>query len=138
MFHKFIPLTAAATIVAGAAATVNSAPDRITPQILHAECTTKATGISGARHGCASQWQTVQAPKGHVFAKETLKVSMLSGGGSEKACNVAFDNNVAVIPGVLQPTTIKVQAKARSPRGYAAGRGWAKCRYEVNLVRFAE
>ena len=106
-----------------------------TSQKITAECTTKATGMDGKRHGCSSKWSIITAPTGFVFAKDTFKGGKVSKSGSEHSCQTVWEGDREVVPGVKQPTVLKIRAKARSPKGYNSGRGWVNCEFSVQLVR---
>mgnify|MGYP003554402402 CR=1 FL=1 len=108
------------------------------PQTFTAECTTKETGVDGVRHGCSSETAMLRAPQGFVFAERTLTGGEISGAGSEHSCNLAWDEYVEIVPGseIQQPRVVKLSAKARSPKGRAAGRGWAKCKFTVKLSKY--
>lgn len=99
-----------------------------------AQCTTDKTGGDGVRHACDSERQTTTAPAGYVLAKETVSGGLTSGNGSEQECHVGWADPIDVIPGVPQPRTITLVAHARSPKGHWAGRGWATCKFTVNMV----
>ena len=107
-------------------------------QEIAAECTTDATGGDGVRHGCDSEVTRINAPAGHVFAEKTLQGGETSGNGSEHECRQGWDEYVEVIPGtkIMQPRVITLQAHARSPKGHFAGRGWAKCKYTVEISKY--
>ncbi|WP_419655549.1 hypothetical protein [Desulfosarcina variabilis] len=109
-----------------------------TTQEIVAECTTKETGIDGVRHGCDSAITRITAADGHVFAEKTLKGGETSGSGSEHDCRLGWDDYVEVIPNteIKQPRTITLQAHARSPKGHSSGRGWAKCKYTVEVAKY--
>lgn len=102
-----------------------------------AECTTKATGLDGARNACDSEITTLTAPQGYAFVKETLQGGEISGNGSEHECHVNWQDNVAVIPGTQKTLhgVVTLQAHARSPQGHFSGRGWAKCTYIVEISK---
>jgi hypothetical protein len=104
------------------------------PVSISAQCTTDSTGGDGRRHACDSERQIVTAPAGYVLAKETLSGGLAEGNGSEQECHVGWADQIDVIPGVPQPRTITLLAHARSPKGHWSGRGWAKCKFTVNMV----
>ena len=100
-----------------------------------AQCTTEGTELSGVRHGCQSEVQSVTAPKGYVLARDTLSGGETGANGSEpNPCRISFSDSVEVIPGVPQPRTVHLQAHARSPKGHGSGRGWATCVYSIRMV----
>jgi hypothetical protein len=108
-------------------------------QEITAECTTRGTEISGKRNSCYSDPITkITAPKDHVFAERTLQGGLVRQAGSERRCIVGWDNYIEIIPGtgITQPTTITLQAHARSPRGYDGRRGWAACKYSVRMSKY--
>ena len=109
----------------------------IVVQRIAAECTTKETGSDGVRHGCYSKWTKLTAPAGYVINKEKSAVRMVSMSGSEYDCHQSFDGDVEVIKDtdLYQPTITQIRAKARSPKGYLSGRGWAKCVAEVTFTK---
>lgn len=103
-----------------------------------AECTTKATGGDGARSGCDSAWSTHKVPSGYAYVEDKLEKGFTSKNGSEKRCDHAWTDEVEIVKGtgITQPTTLKVRAHARSPRGHFAGRGWAKCYFKGVYVKY--
>lgn len=107
------------------------------PFVYRAECTTAATGCDGSRESCASGWTTNSVPEGYVYAKDRLEKTFESANGSEHYCEHKWEDFVEVIPGtgIEQPRTLKIRARARSPRGNCAGRGWAKCRFNGFSVK---
>ena len=125
-------------IITAFAAWLPVAKADVVSQVMTAECTSKATGGNGARNACDTRWEVFTAPEGYVFAKETLKGGETSGNGSEHECRVRWGSYVEVIPGSLitQPTIFKLQAHARSPKGYFTGRGWENCEYTVKLTKY--
>ena len=104
-------------------------------QEIVAECTTDGTSTTGARHSCDSQTSRITAPDGYVLSEKTLKGGVVKSNGSENECRVGWADYVDVIPGVTQPRTITLQAHARSPKGHSSGRGWATCKYTVEMVK---
>ena len=121
---------------------VSFADNHITVQKISVECTTKATGFDGVRHSCMSEPSVLTAPKGHVFVENSLEVKEISGAGSlrkEERCIEKLSDYVEIIPdtGIKQPTRLELKAKARGPKGHGSGRGWAKCRVTINLVRLS-
>jgi len=109
-----------------------------TMQEIAAECTSKATGGDGTRNSCDSAVTRITAPDNHVFAEKTLAGGETSGSGSEHECRLKWEDYIEVIPGtkITQPRTVTLQAHARSPRGHFTGRGWAKCRYTVEVTKY--
>lgn len=107
-------------------------------QQIAAECTTKGTDWDGSRNSCRSGVSKVTAPANHVFAEKSLSGGMTSGAGSEKDCILKWHDYIEVIPGtgIKQPRTVTLQAKARSPEHDRGARGWAKCKYTVNVVKY--
>ena len=109
-----------------------------TTQEIAAECTTKPTGLDGIRDTCDSAVTRITAPDNHVFAEKTLAGGETSGTGSEHECRLKWEDYIEVIPGkkIMQPRTVTLQAHARGPRGHLAGRGWAKCKYTVEVTKY--
>jgi hypothetical protein len=107
-------------------------------QEIAAECTTKETGGDGARNGCDSDVTRITAPDNHVFAEKTLAGGEVSGNGSEHECRFNWADYVEVIPDtkIMQPRTMTLQAHALSPKGHFSGRGWAKCKFSVELTKY--
>jgi len=102
------------------------------------ECTTKETGGDGVRHDCDSEVTKITAPDNHVFAERTLAGGEVSGNGSEHECRFNWADYIEVIEGtrIMQPRTMSLQAHARSPKGAFSGRGWAKCKFSVELSKY--
>ncbi len=115
---------------------VNADSNRL--QIVTSECTTKATGGDGVRHGCVAKPSSVNAPADYVFAEKSLIGGKKSGAGSQHECIYSWDNYVEVIPdtGIKQPTKFTLYSKARSPKGHFKGRGWVECEYKFQLVKY--
>lgn len=128
--------TVAIPTVAVTASTANAS--NIAPQVVHAECTTRATEWDGRRHGCASKVSVLKAPSGFVFAEKKFTANKTSKNGSEHSCKYSFEKYVEVIEGtgIMQPTEIKVRGKARSPKGSSSGRGWVNCTFTAPLTAY--
>lgn len=107
-------------------------------QEIVAQCKTEGTEASGVRHACDSQVNLITDPNGYVFAEKSLKGGLIEKNGSEYNCRVGWADYVDVVPGITQPRTITLQAHARSPKGHSSGRGWATCKYTIEMVKLSE
>ena len=109
-------------------------------QTLAAECTTKGTDNQGRGQTCRSDRQEFHAPDNHVFAQNSLEKTRDDRNGRGPHCDetIHWDNFVEVIPGVTQPTTFIMSVSARSDGGIPniGVRGWLKCTYRVDVVRY--
>ena len=109
---------------------------------LTAECTTKGTDWDGSRNSCHSKAQCQNVPSGYVIVEKSVERKCTSCNGSEsslaQSCRYSFGDFVEVIPGsgIEQPTQLCVSAHARSPRHHHGARGWAKCEFNVNYVKY--
>ena len=135
--HNIMTTTISALVLATSMSSPTVANAAVVPteQVIAAECTSKGTEIGGARNTCFSHVSVLHAPAGFVFSKDSISGGFTSRKGSEYSCYIKWDDWRDVVPGIAQPTTVTLQAHARSPRHHRGSRGWAKCRYTISLVR---
>jgi hypothetical protein len=107
---------------------------QVTAQKISAQVQTEATSGSGERDAQASAWSELTAPPGYAIAKESIKRET-NFNGSKNWCQEEFSDNVDVIPGVPQPTKIRLRAHAYSHEGHFGGAGHSNCYFTVSFVK---
>jgi hypothetical protein len=115
------------------AATAQSSLERV----ISANCATLQTAADGSRPACDSKHVVLHASADHAFAQNSLQGGEVEGEGSEHECRFGWDNFVEVIPksGITQPTTLWIQAHARSPTGIGL-RGRSTCSFSVKQFSY--
>ena len=86
-----------------------------------------------------SGWASFTAPPEHVIDDTTVEVEWQGRAGSENRYEIAFDEHLAIVPGVpglIFPRIIKVRTYARCPEGHLDGRGWSKIKVMGDYMRY--
>jgi len=103
------------------------------------EVVTGPTGGDDVQDSAWSGWASFTAPHEHLIDDTTVKVEWQGRAGSENRYEIAFDEHLAIVPGVpglIFPRIIKVRTYARGPKGHFAGRGWSKIKVTGDYMRY--
>jgi hypothetical protein len=101
---------------------------------VEASCTSRGTTIDGRRQTCRSTPSTYRAPAGHVIRPESLTIQRPTSNGSALRCHHEFSSFVTFNDSLELPSALFYFAQARSPRGFASGRGWISCVFSFEVI----
>lgn len=106
----------------------------ITPQVLRAYCETPPYYPTKGGVNCRSEWQEIRAPQGYVFGKDSITGGLTSTqGGEHGECILEWGEPRDVIPGIKQPSFVRLQAYGEMNHGFGEG-GHSRCEYKLPLV----
>jgi hypothetical protein len=103
------------------------------------EVIAEPTDGDGAQGSAWSTWGTFTAPPEHVIDDTTVEVEWQGRAGSENRYEIAFDEYLAIVPGVPGLTfsrIIRVRTYARCPEGPLADRGWSRIKVTGDYMRY--